>query len=297
MIKLVNFSKRYGSFQAVYPTDLHVRKGETYALLGPNGGGKTTTFKSMIGLTKPTTGKVLIDGASLWEEPEKTKAKLSFLPQRITIPDNLTVQEVLNFFAMLKNSPVDRMEEVLSYIDLMSQFNQYIGELSGGMLQRLGLVITFLADTEIYILDEPTLSLDLHGMKHFRKYLKHLNEQGKTIVFSSHALLDAESLADNVGVLVNGRLVLNLSVADFRSRVKDRSKMVLVLTDKNPGLVDLAYKHGASFAEFENGYFRYQADQVNQIRIIEAIRNGGDEIINISTEKPDLNQIIEEYNG
>ncbi|MCP4580511.1 MAG: ABC transporter ATP-binding protein [candidate division Zixibacteria bacterium] len=294
MIKLEEFSKKYGSFQAVYPTGFEVGDGQTYALLGPNGSGKTTIFKAMVGLSRPTTGKVLIDNSDLWQKPEKVKAKLSFLPQRITIPENLKVWEALDFFTRLKQAPSGRLEEVLAYIELMSDINQYVGKLSGGMLQRLGLVITFLADTSVYILDEPTLNLDLQGMKSFRRYLKYLKEQGKTIVFSSHALLDAESLSDRVGVLVDGRLVLDLTVTEFRAKVKNRSNIILVLADKNPGLVELAYRHGAQMAEFENGYFRYRADLVSQIKIIEAIRRNGDEIINISTEKPDLDQIIRE---
>lgn len=295
MIRLENYSKKYGKFQAVYPTDLHIKEGEIFALLGPNGGGKTTILKSLAGLSRPETGKVLIAGENLWEKPEAVKAKLSFLPQRVTIPENLSIKEVLDFFASLKRVPHDRIDEILAHIDVKGKMRQKIGELSGGMLQRLGLVMTFLGDTPVYILDEPTLNLDLDGMKRFRNYIRLLKNNGKTMIISSHSLIDAESLADRVGVIAGGRLVLDQSIVDFRDRVKNQTSMVLVLANKIPSLVETALGAGAISAEFENGYFRYRADQVRQIGVLEAIRESGGDIINIATEKPGLDQLIEEH--
>lgn len=295
MIKLIDYSKRFGSLQAVHPTNLEIVKGEIYALLGPNGGGKTTIFKSIVGLCRPTAGNIEVAGEDVWQRPELVKSGLSFLPQRVTIPENLTVEEVLKFFASMKGASSGRISEILELIEIKSELRQYVGELSGGMLQRLGLVITFLADVPLYILDEPTLNLDLTGTKRFRRFVKGLKDKGKTVLFSSHTLLDAESLADRVGVMVDGRLVLDQSVSDFRARVKNQSNMVLVLAGRNPSLVDIALRNGAITAEFENGYFRYRADQVNQIKVLEAIRQTGEEIINISTEKPSLDQLVEAH--
>ena len=295
MIRLSNYSKKYGSFQAVYPTDIHIKEGEIYALLGPNGGGKTTLLKSVVGLSRPDTGKVTIAGENLWERPEQVKAQLSFLPQRVNLPENLTVGEVLDFFAAIKGASTDRIEELIEVIDIKADLKQRAGTLSGGMLQRLGLVIAFLADTPVYVLDEPTLNLDMDGVKCLRKYLGHLKLKKKTILFTSHAMVDAESLADRVAVMAGGKLALEQSVADFRTRVKNQTDMVLVLAGQEKSLVEVALNSGATEAEFENGYFRYRADQLVQIKVLEAIRNTGTDIINITTQKPSLDQLVEEH--
>ncbi|MCP4704457.1 MAG: ABC transporter ATP-binding protein [candidate division Zixibacteria bacterium] len=295
MIKVLDYSKKYGSFEAVKKTNLHIRRGEIYALLGPNGGGKTTMFKSIVGLSKPTTGKILIDNEDLWEKSEEVKSKLSFLPQRITIPDNLKIREVLKFFSSLKQVSKNRVDEVLSQIDITGNLNQYVGELSGGMIQRLGLVITFLGDVPIYVLDEPTLNLDLNGIKKFRSFICKQKEYGKTILLSTHALLEAESIADRVGVVASGKIVLNQKVSEFRERVENKTSMLLVLTNQDPNLIAVALQNGAVTAEFENGHLRYRADQINQIKVIEAIRKNGGGILNIATEKPNLNRLIGEH--
>lgn len=297
MIKLNSYSKKYGKFRAIYPTDLNVESGETYALLGPNGSGKSTILKSVVGLSRPTTGEILIEGENLWKDPEKVKAKLAFMPQRLTIPDNLTVGEVLRFFGSMKNVPQIRVEEALEHIEIKADMKQHVGALSGGMLQRLGLVITILGDSPIIVLDEPTLNLDLVGMKHFRRYLRQSKSRGKTILFSSHTLLDAEGLADRVGVLVSGRMVLDQSVAEFKEKVKNQTRMVLVLGERKPGLEQIALRNGAHRAEYENGYFFYHADQAHQIKVLESIRQAGVEILHIVTQQPSLDQLVEDHYG
>ena len=295
MIELLDYSKKYGKFQAVYPSNLKIEPGETYALLGPNGSGKSTILKSVVGLSRPTTGEILIQGDNLWNNPERVKGKLAFMPQRLTLPDNLTVGEVLNFFGAMKGIPKGRIEESIEHIDIKAEMNQNVGALSGGMLQRLGLVITILADSKIIVLDEPTLNLDLAGMKHFRRYLKQSKKEGKTILFSSHTLLDAEGLADRVGVLVNGRLVLDQSVVEFKEKVKNQTRMVLVLGERKDGLEEIALLNGAHRAEYENGFFFYHADQADQIKVLESIRRAGVEILNIATQQPSLDQLVEDH--
>jgi len=295
MIKLVDYSKKYKKFTAVEKTNLHIKKGEIYALLGPNGGGKTTIFKSIVGLTQPTTGQILVNGEDLWKQPEKVKSYLSFLPQRISIPDNLKIKETLNFFASLKQASKSRLDEILDQIDIKSDLNKYVGTLSGGMIQRLGLVITFLGDAPIYVLDEPTLNLDLSGIKKFRKLIQREKERGKTILMSTHALLEAESIADRVGVIAQGKIVMDQAVSDFRKRVENQTNMLLVVSNQDPNLIKTALENGAITAEFENGYLRYRADQKNQIRVIEAIRTKGGGILNIETEKPNLDRLLGEH--
>lgn len=294
MIQLLDYSKTYGrSFTAVQKLNLRIKRGETYALLGPNGSGKSTILRSIAGLSRPSTGRILIGDEDIWRKPEKVKGNISYMPQRVDIPHNLKILEVLEFFCGLKGVDKSRIDRATSRIDIIGGIDQKVGELSGGMLQRLGLIITLLDDTEVYLLDEPTLNLDVQGIQQFRSFLELLKAAGKTILFSSHSLTDAEKLTDRVGVLVKGRMVMDSSSEQFKSWVKKNTLTKLVVDRKEPILVDIALDNGAFKAEFENGYFRYQAEETNQIRIIEAIRKGGFEILSLTSDRPNLDRMVE----
>lgn len=294
MIQLSDYSKTYAkSVTAVQKLDLQINRGETYALLGPNGSGKSTILKSIAGLIRPTTGRILIGGEDLWSKPEKIKESISYMPQRLDIPHNLKVLEVLEFFCGLKGVDKSRIDLAVSKIDIVGGIDQKVGELSGGMLQRLGLIITLLKDTEVYLMDEPTLNLDVQGKQQFRNFLQGLKAAGKTILFSSHSLTDAEKLIDRVGILVNGKMAMDSSGERFKSWVKSNTVMKLVLDRKDRVLVGIALENGAINANFDNGYFRYRAEDADQIRIIEAIRKSGFEILSLASDYPNLDRMVE----
>ena len=295
MIELFEYSKRYTkSVTAVNNLNLRIERGETYALLGPNGSGKSTILRSIAGLIRPTTGRIMIDGEDLWIKQEIVKGNISYLPQRLDIPHNLKVIEVLEFFCDLKEVARSRIEYAVNKINIIGELDQKIGELSGGMLQRLGLVITLLKDTGVYLMDEPTLNLDIQGIRQFRSFLDDLRLAGKTILFSSHSLLDAEKLTDRVGILIKGDLVMNASGEEFRKWVKNNTLMKLVVDRRDMSLVDIAVQNGALKAEFQNGYFSYRAEETNQIRVIEAIRKGGFDILSLTSDKPNIDRMVDE---
>lgn len=295
MIKIEGYSKKYGRVEAVKNLDLEIMEGETFALLGPNGSGKTTIIKSIVGLSRPTTGKIYIEGNDPWKDPEVTRASISYLPQRVTLPDNLKVGEVLSFFSKIKKAPASEIDTILDYLAVTDDMGQYVGNLSGGMLQRLGLVISFIGDPRIIVMDEPTLNLDLTGMKSFRRYINLLKDEGKTILFSSHSLADAEQMSERVGIIVDGELKAVESLGSFKERIKSQIGVILVLSEKNPNLVDLALNKGAVSAAFQNGYFLYSAERSRQIGVLDAIRDSGVEILSIRTEHPSLDKLVEEY--
>jgi Cu-processing system ATP-binding protein len=197
MIEVRHLVKDFGPLRAVDDVSFPVGPGETFALLGPNGSGKTTILKCLAGLVHPTSGEVRIDGP------------FSYLPQRVAFPENLTAREVLRFYARLRRAPLDR-----------AQFNGFpdrpVQELSGGMLQRLGIAVAALGDAPVLLLDEPTISLDPEGAGAFREFLTRLRGQGRTILFSTHVLPDVEVLADRVGVLAGGRLAALKPMAELR---------------------------------------------------------------------------------
>lgn len=222
MIDIIGLTKRFGDFTAVDDVSFSVEKGETFALLGPNGSGKSTILKCIAGLAAATAGSIEIDGRSASDQ----RRLVSYLPQRVDFHRCLTAGEVLEFYCRLRKMPTTRIEDVLHRSDF--DFNGFsrkrISELSGGMVQRLGLAVACLPDAPILMLDEPTVSLDPKGAVTFRRFLKHLKQQGKTIVFTSHVLADVEELADRVAVLVDGKLAAVESVETLRTDLKQTGR-------------------------------------------------------------------------
>ncbi|MCP4656697.1 MAG: ABC transporter ATP-binding protein, partial [bacterium] len=199
MVRLEQFEKRYGSIHAVKRVDLEVRPGEAFVLLGANGSGKTTILRVVCGLHAPSSGRVLVDGVDVAADPREAKRKLAYLPQRVTVPELLTGREVLAFYAGLGGVEGARVDEALDLMGLAADANRYAREYSGGMVQRLGLAITWLREVPLLLLDEPTLNLDPTGTELFREWARGLKERGVTVLFTSHILHEALHLADRVG--------------------------------------------------------------------------------------------------
>jgi Cu-processing system ATP-binding protein len=216
MIQVERFTKRYGKFTAVDDISFAVKHGEVFALLGPNGSGKTTTMKAVVGLNVPTAGRIFINGINVHQHPKEAKRFVSYLPQRVVFPENLTAREVMHFYDRVRQLPPALADEVLASASFNGFSDKLVSELSGGMVQRLGLAVVILPDAPILLLDEPTANLDPVGVKRFREFVLEQKEKGKTIIFSTHLLAEAEQLADRVGIFVSGKLVAQESIENLR---------------------------------------------------------------------------------
>ena len=217
-VEVEHLTKRFDDFTALDDVSFTVEPGEIVALLGPNGSGKTTAMKCLVGLTIPDSGKISIGGHDLRTDALHAKQLMSYLPQRVAFHDQLTAREVLRFYCRLRRLPERRIDETLATPNF--HFNGFsdkpVSQFSGGMLQRLGLAVTCLPNAPVLVLDEPTSSLDPQRAIEFRQFLASLKREGKTIVFSSHLLNEVVQLADHVAIMVDGRLVALKPVSAFR---------------------------------------------------------------------------------
>lgn len=186
-----------------------VRRGEVFGVLGPNGAGKTTTIKMLMGLIYPTSGQARIFGHMVGEPA--AKAKLGFLPESPYFYDYLTSQEFLSFYGHLFGlwgaSLNKRVDELLELVSMTHARDLQLRRFSKGMLQRVGIAQALINDPELVVLDEPMSGLDPIGRKEVRDLIFRLKESGKTVMFSSHILHDAELLCDRVAMIMKGRLV------------------------------------------------------------------------------------------
>ncbi len=216
IIRVDRFTKRYGHFTAVDNVSFEIQKGEVFAFLGPNGSGKTTTMKAIVGLNIPTAGTILINGIDINRHPKEAKRYISYLPQRVVFPEHLTAREVMRFYGSLRKLSHEAADQALANAHFNGFSEKLVSEFSGGMVQRLGLAVVSMPDTEILLLDEPTANLDPQGVKRFRDFLLDQKRRGKTVVFSTHLLPEVEQLADRVGIFVGGKLVAQESVEHLR---------------------------------------------------------------------------------
>ncbi|HZY05318.1 MAG TPA: ABC transporter ATP-binding protein [Anaeromyxobacteraceae bacterium] len=225
MIRFEAMSKSFGAQRAVESLTLAVRAGEVVALLGPNGSGKTTSLKAAAGLLRPSSGRVLVGEPGLPAWQAGARRVLSFLPQKVSFPDSLTGREVVEFYRRLRRVAPERTEDVLRISALNGAAGRQVGTYSGGMTQRLGLAVAVLPEAPVLLLDEPTSSLDADGLCAFYGLVERRRQQGQTVLFTSHQWGDVERLADRVAVLVEGRLVADVSQRDLSERLAERGAM------------------------------------------------------------------------
>jgi Cu-processing system ATP-binding protein len=297
LIEVKNLTKTFGDFVAVNDVSFDLRKGETLALLGPNGSGKTTTLKCLVGLAAPTSGKMTVDGFDVERDARQARRLLSYLPQRVSFHDNLTAREVMEFYCRLRRVPTRRVAELLetSTFHFNGFSNRPVGEFSGGMLQRLGLAVACLPDAPILILDEPTVSLDPEGAIQFREFLGSLKQQGKTILFSSHMLGDVEKLADRVGIIVGGKLVALEAIDSLREGLMRQSRMRVSLGAPDERFVEAAKRAGAVEAFITGSSLVVASPAEARLAILDAIKAAGGAVASFATEEPTLEDFYLRY--
>jgi Cu-processing system ATP-binding protein len=297
MIQVSHLIRRFGEYVAVNDVSFEIKPGETFALLGPNGSGKTTTLKCIVGLLEPTAGQIFINQLDVWKDPHQARRMFSYLPQRVAFPDSLTAREVLQFYADLRQLAPQRVDHILS--GERFHFNGFtdkpVSKFSGGMVQRLGLAVACLPDAPVLLLDEPTVSLDPEGAIRFRVFLQTLKAAGKTIVFTSHMLADVEQLADRVAILVGGKLVALESINALRESLMRSSRMRVVLRAPSPALQPVALAAGATEILFERESVLITSRPEDRLGILHALEANGGQVERFATAELSLEDIYLRY--
>ena len=196
VIKATNLGRSFGDLKAVQGLDLEVEKGSIYGFLGPNGCGKTTAIRLLMGLLKPTTGEIEVLGFKLPKDAEKLRRHIGYMTQKFSLYDDLTVKENLQFMAKIYGlsgkAQNKRISELLSIYGLDQKQNQLAGSMSGGQRQRLALSAATLHKPELLFLDEPTSAVDPENRREFWEQLFDLSDQGTSILVSTHYMDEAE---------------------------------------------------------------------------------------------------------
>jgi ABC-2 type transport system ATP-binding protein len=216
-------TKKYGNICAVKDLNLKVRSGETFGFLGPNGAGKTTTIRMLNTLTKPTSGRALVNGFDVITETDKVKNEFGVVQQQMSLDKDLDVRENLELHARLHH--IDsaerkrRIADLLDYVGLTEQADRMVMALSGGMQKRVMIIRALLHRPKILFLDEPTVGLDAQTRRRLWELICRLNRDGTTIFLTTHYIEEAEALCERVGIIHHGQLISLGKPVDLRQKL------------------------------------------------------------------------------
>lgn len=201
-----NLSKNYANLVAVDQVSFSVQKGSVFGLLGANGAGKSTTIECILGTRKRSSGEVTILGQNPLENRKNLFEKVGVQFQESSFQENIKVKELCDTTKVLYKDP-DSAEELLKQFGMKDKENTYVKDLSGGLKQRLFIVLALLSKPQIVFLDELTTGLDVKARREVWQVMKQLKKEGRTIILTSHFMDEVENLCDEIGILKNGKLV------------------------------------------------------------------------------------------
>jgi len=222
MIEIRDLRKRYGAIQVLDGVNLVIAPGRVTAVLGPNAAGKTTLIKSVLGLRRPDSGKILVAGREI-DDAGSYRAGIGYMPQIARFPENLTGVDLFAMMSDLRSDVSTRDEELVDQLGLRSQLDKPLRVLSGGTRQKVNAALAFLFAPALLILDEPTAGLDPVASGVVKDKIAAARERGTTFVLTSHVMSELEELADDVAFLVEGRIRFAGAVHDLKKMTRQLS--------------------------------------------------------------------------
>lgn len=217
VIEVNHLTKDYGNQKGIFDVSFSIEKGEVVGFLGPNGSGKTTTIRHLMGFIQPDQGHSLILNKDCFEEAEEIHQYLGYLSGEIAFMDEMRGIDFIRFMAEMKNiKDMSKVEELIEFFDLDASGK--IKKMSKGMKQKIGLVVAFMQDVPVFILDEPTSGLDPLMQNKFVEYIQQEKRKGKTILMSSHIFEEIENTCDRVIMIKDGRIIADKNMDDLKGQ-------------------------------------------------------------------------------
>ncbi|HMV28457.1 MAG TPA: ATP-binding cassette domain-containing protein [Anaerolineales bacterium] len=239
MIKVSGLTKDYGSRRAIHNLSFDAQQGEIVGFLGPNGAGKTTTMRILTGYMPPTDGEAIVAGYDVVEESLEVRKRVGYLPESVPLYYDMVVSEYLKYMGELRRIPNvdDRVDEVLDMVGLFDRADGYIGNLSKGMKQRVGLAQALLHRPEVLILDEPTIGLDPGQVVEVRELIREIGKE-RTVLLSTHLLNEAQNLCDRVLIINKGKIVAEDTTENLQARLLGAERVVIRVRGEAEELAD-----------------------------------------------------------
>jgi ABC-2 type transport system ATP-binding protein len=297
IIEVRGLGKTYASgLQALDHIDLEIRRGEIFALLGPNGAGKTTLINVICGIVKPTTGVVLADGHDIVDQPRAARSKIGLVPQELSTDMFETVWDTVKFSRGLFGKAPDPayVEKVLVDLSLWDKRRSKIMTLSGGMKRRVLIAKALSHEPKILFLDEPTAGVDVELRREMWQMVRELRESGVTIILTTHYIEEAEEMADRVGVINQGKLILVEDKTTLMEKMGQK-QLTLQLVQSLPAIPPALADHPLTLSDDGRQLvytFDAKADQTGVPKLLRRLAEQGIDYTDLQTEQSSLEDIF-----
>jgi len=296
-IVIKNLSKIYDNgFEALKKINLNIKKGEIFAMLGPNGAGKTTLISIICGIVKPSSGEVLVENYNIIDEYRETRSRIGLVPQELTLEQFETVFNNVSYSRGLygKKPDPNHIEKILKQLSLWDKKNLILRQLSGGMKRRVLIAKALSHEPKILFLDEPTAGVDVELRKEMWKVVESLRETGVTIILTTHYIEEAEAIADRVGVINQGEIIIVEEKKELLKKMGQKTLSIELQDEVNQIPLSLE-KYNLVIGDNKtslNYTYSLKEKQTGITNLLKDIKDTGLKLRDLKTEQSNLENIF-----
>ena len=296
-ITISNLSKVYDNgFNALKNINLNIKKGEIFAMLGPNGAGKTTLISIICGIVNPTSGKISVDNYDIINEYRETRSRIGLVPQELTLEQFETVFNNVSYSRGLygKKPDPNHIEKVLKQLSLWDKKDLILRQLSGGMKRRVLIAKALSHEPQILFLDEPTAGVDVELRKEMWKVVETLRETGVTIILTTHYIEEAEAIADRVGVINQGEIIVVEEKKELLKKMGQKT-LTIELQDEILSIPDVLKKYNLNLGNNKMSMvytYSLKEKQTGITNLLQDIKDAGLKLRDLKTEQSNLEKIF-----
>jgi ABC-2 type transport system ATP-binding protein len=302
MIKVSGLTKDYGARRAINNLSFDAQQGEIVGFIGPNGAGKTTTMRILTGYMPPTDGEAIVAGYDVVEESLEVRKRVGYLPETVPLYTEMVVFDYLKFMGDLRKIPNvnSRVDEVLDMVGLIDRADGYIGNLSKGMRQRIGLAQALLHRPEVLILDEPTIGLDPGQVVEVRELIREIGKE-RTVLLSTHLLNEAQNICDRVLIINKGKIVTQDTTENLQARLIGAERVIIRVRGEADELAKTVKQvkgvQGVETKEDGSVEFEFASGKDVRPEVAKQVINSGYDLIELRPLGMSLEEIFLELTG